>query len=184
MADPDQRESWAEQTVKMPPQGAGFRRGTARVNPRSAHPTEPFPEQLPAPTGWSPAEAPIPAGWSPAEPPRPPIGIRFAQLRRGSGWTGIGALFAFVCWGIWAISARGDLTTPAVTFVLTLLVAAGLFTLARLIGRLVWERQLGRVRRTARGAHLVTGLFLVGVGVAHLRQTEWIVSAWNWVFGQ
>jgi hypothetical protein len=27
----------------------------------------------------------------------------------------------------------------------------------------------------------VTGLFLAAVGVAFLRQTEWVVTAWNWV---
>ena len=66
---------------------------------------------------------------------------------------------------------------------LTLLVAVGLFALARLLGRLVLERQLGRVRRTARGAHLVTAFFLVGVGVAYLQQTQWVVYAWNWFTG-
>lgn len=168
----DQRESWAEQTLEVPPQREGFQRGRAPVNPRPVQRTEPF------------AAVPQPPGWPGAEPPRPPVGSQLQQLRRGSGWTNAGGLFAFVCWGIWAISARGDLTTPVVTFVLTLFVAVGLFALARLVGRLVWERQLGRVRRSARGAHLVTGLFLAGVGVAYLRQTEWIVSAWNWVTGQ
>lgn len=171
----DQRESWAEQTLEVPPQREGFQRGRAPVNPRPVHPTEPFPAVPPQSSG---------TGWPGAESPRPPMGSQLQQLRRGSGWTNTGALFAFVCWGIWAIAARGDLTTPVVTFVLTLFVAVGLFALARLVGRLVWERQLGRVRRSARGAHLVTGLFLAGVGLAYLRQTEWIVSAWNWVTGQ
>ena len=171
----DQRESWAEQTLEVPPQGDGFQRGRAPVNPRPVHRTEPFPTVPPEPTG---------SGWPAAGRPRPPMGIQLQQLRRGSGWTRTGALFAFVCWGIWAISARGHLATPIVTFVLTLLVAAGLFALARLVGKLVWERRFGRERRSARGAHLVTGLFLAGVGVAYLRQTEWIVSAWNWVTGQ
>jgi hypothetical protein len=67
--------------------------------------------------------------------------------------------------------------------VLTLCVAVGLFALTRTVGRLVLERQLGRVRRSARGAHLLTGLFLAGVGFAYLRQTEWVMDAWNWVRG-
>ncbi|MBM0237706.1 hypothetical protein JNW88_12000, partial [Micromonospora sp. ATA32] len=62
-------------------------------------------------------------------------------------------------------------------------VAVGLFALSRLLGRVIWERQLGRVRRSARGAHLVTAAFLVGVGLAYLQQTEWVVTAWNWVTG-
>jgi hypothetical protein len=102
------------------------------------------------------------------------------QLRRGGEWSFAGMLFAFVCWGIWAISSDGDLTTPVVVFVVSLLVAAGLFALSRLVGRLVLERQFGRVRRTARGSHVVAGIFLVGVGVAHLRQTEWVMTAFNW----
>jgi cytochrome c biogenesis protein CcdA len=65
----------------------------------------------------------------------------------------------------------------------SLLVAGGMFALARLVGRLVLERQFGRVRRTARGAHMVAGIFLVGVGVAHLRQTEWVMTAFNWTVG-
>jgi hypothetical protein len=166
----DQRESWAEQTLEVPPQRDGFQRGRAPVNPRPVHRTEPLPAAPPESAG--------------SGRPRPPRGSQLQQLRRGSGWTKTGALFAFVCWGIWAISARGHLATPVVTFALTLLVAGGLFALARLVGRLVWERQFGRARRSARGAHLVTGLFLTGVGVAYLRQTEWIVSAWNWVTGQ
>jgi len=116
------------------------------------------------------------SGWP--DRARPPGGH---NLRRGGGWTVMGGLFAFVCWGIWAISARGDLTSPVVTFVLSLSVAVGLFVLSRLVGRVVLERQLGRVRRSARGAHLVTGLFLAGVGVAYLRQTEWVMTAWGWL---
>jgi len=35
----------------------------------------------------------------------------------------------------------------------------------------------------ARGAHLVTAVFLTGLGIAYLQQTEWVVSAWNWISG-
>jgi hypothetical protein len=172
----DQTQPWAEQTVEVPPQRDGFQRGVASVGqPRAerAEPqTEPFPVAPHEPTG---------TGW-PGEPePRQPLAHQLRQLRRGSGWSTFGGIFAFVCWGIWAISARGDLTSPVLTFVLTTLVAIGLFALSRLLGRVIWERQFGRVRRSASGAHLVAGIFLVGVGVAYLRQTEWIVDAWNWV---
>ena len=51
---------------------------------------------------------------------------------RGAEWSAAGALFAFVCWGIWAISGGGDLAGPLLIFLLSLLVAAGLFALARL----------------------------------------------------
>ncbi|MEU3455729.1 hypothetical protein ABZ671_19320 [Micromonospora sp. NPDC006766] len=174
----DQTQPWAERTVEVPPQsGVGvptqrdaFRRGVAAVG----QPRTPRTERFPA------AE---PADWSGGATPRRPLSWHLAQLRRGGEWSAVGGLFAFVCWGIWAISGRGNLTTPLLTFGLSLLTAVGLFALARLLGRLVLERQLGRVRRSARGAHLVTALFLAGVGVAYLQQTEWVVAAWNWVTG-
>ncbi|SCL67407.1 hypothetical protein GA0070606_4545 [Micromonospora citrea] len=178
----DQTQPWAERTVEVPPQpGVGvppqrdaYRRGVASVGQPRTPRTEPFPvvEQEPTGTGWPGAQA-----------PRRPLSWHVAQLRRGGEWSAAGALFAFVCWGIWAISGGGDLAGPLLIFVLSLLVAAGLFALARLLGRLVLERQLGRVRRSARGAHLVTAVFLAGLGIAYLQQTEWVVSAWNWISG-
>ena len=180
----DQTQPWAERTVEVPPQDPwaqpskpAFQRGVAHVAPKPAGPrTEPFPvaPHEPTGTGWPGADGPE---------PRQPVGWHVRQLRRGGEWSVAGGLFAFVCWGLWAISSGGDLTTPVLVFVLTLLVAGGLFALARLLGRVVLERQLGRVRRTARGAHLVAGLFLVGVGLAYLRQTEWVMDAWGWVKG-
>ncbi|MBE1484504.1 hypothetical protein [Plantactinospora soyae] len=175
---PEQTQPWAERTVEMPPEGfrpEGFRRGVAPVGaPKPRTESMPVTPHEPTGTGWPAVEE---------EPHQLPPGYHWRQLRRGMHWSMIGGLFAFVCWGIWAISARGDLTSPVVTFVLTLFVAVGLFALARLVGRVIWERQLGRIRRTARGAHLVTAVFLVGVGVAYLRQTEWVVDLWNWVAG-
>ncbi|PWU59794.1 hypothetical protein DLE60_14605 [Micromonospora globispora] len=176
----DQTQPWAERTVEVPPQpGVGvptqrdaFRPGVASVGQRRTPRTEQFPTLDQDPVDWSGSSA-----------PRRPMSWHLAQLRRGGEWSAAGGLFAFVCWGIWAISGRGNLAAPLLTFVLSLLTAVGLFALARLLGRLIWERQLGRVRRTARGAHLVTALFLVGVGVAYLRQTEWVMTAWNWVTG-
>ncbi|MCI4062231.1 hypothetical protein MRQ36_06495 [Micromonospora sp. R77] len=175
----DQTQPWAERTVEVPPQpGVGvpaqrdaFRRGVATVGQSRRTPrTEQFP-------------AVDPNDWSADSAPRRPMSWHLAQLRRGGEWSAAGGLFAFVCWGVWAISGRGNLGAPLLTFVLSLLTAVGLFALARLIGRLVLERQLGRVRRSARGAHLVTALFLAGVGVAYLQQTEWVMTAWNWVTG-
>jgi hypothetical protein len=102
------------------------------------------------------------------------------QLYRGSEWTGIGALFAFVCWGIWAISGRGaDLSGPVLAFLLVLVIAVGIFALSRLLGRVVLERSLGRVRRSAWGSHLVTGLFLGAAGIAYLGRVDWVVDAWT-----
>ncbi|MEH0842758.1 hypothetical protein V6U81_10255 [Micromonospora sp. CPCC 205711] len=177
----DQTQPWAERTVEVPPQPGvevppqrdGFRRGVASVGQPRVPRTEPFPVVDADERTWSEPSA-----------PRRPMSWHLAQLRRGGEWSVAGALFAFVCWGIWAISGRGDLAAPLLTFVLSLLVAVGLFALSRLLGRVVLERQLGRVRRSARGAHLVTAVFLVGVGIAYLQQTEWVVEAWNFVTGR
>jgi hypothetical protein len=170
-----------EQTQPAPVQPADqspFIRGRAVVNPRpqpnGGH--QPHAEHEPTGVGWPGAPQP--------EQPRRPLSWHMRELRRGGEWSFAGLLFAFVCWGIWAISTDGDsLTTPIVVFILSVIVAGGLFALSRAVGRVVLEKQLGRVRRTARGAHMVAGLFLVGVGVAHLRQTGWVMDAYHWVAG-
>jgi hypothetical protein len=188
-----EQPQWSERTLDMPPQDPWadpptaptpqahpqapsdqpFSQGRAQVNP---HPrTQQFTAgHEPTGTGWPGAAAPaLPrSGWRPRE------------LRRGGEWSMAAALFAFVCWGIWAISSTGPLTTPMIIFAVSLVVAFGLFVLARLVGRVVIERQFGRVRHSARGAHLVAAIFLVGVGVAHLRQTEWVMTAYHWVANQ
>ncbi|MFF5290857.1 hypothetical protein [Paractinoplanes globisporus] len=153
------------------PAQAPFMQGRARVNPQ-AHQRQ-FAEHEPTGVGWPGAQAPARGmSWN------------WNELRRGSEWTTAAALFAFVCWGIWALSGGGSLATSVIVFIVTLLVAVGVFCLARVVGYLVLERGLGRVRRTARGSHLMTALFLAGVGIADLQQTEWVMTAWNWVSGQ
>jgi len=194
-----EQPQWSERTLDMPPQDPWADPPTAHAPPRPASgpPAQPGPP-APAPSPFSSGRAavnprprpqqfaadhePTGTGWPGADAPaeRRPLGWHLSQLRRGGEWSFAGLLFAFVCWGIWAISSDGRLTTPVVVFVVSLLVAAGLFALSRLVGRLVLERQFGRVRRTARGSHLVAAIFLVGVGVAHLRQTEWVMTAFNW----
>ncbi len=173
MSDP-----WGSPEVHHPdprpvaPPGA-FIRGVAQVGvprPRTDDTTPSIRE--PAPT----------RPWR--EEVRPPIRYRLRQLRIGGEWTSLGVLFAFVCWGIWAVSARGnDLSGPVLTFFLVLVIAAGLFTLLRILGRVVLVRSLGRIRRGARGAHLATALFLVASGIAFLGQTTWVVDAWSWLKG-
>ncbi|MFI5496891.1 DNA-directed RNA polymerase II [Actinoplanes sp. NPDC051859] len=160
----------AAATPPAPP-SSPFTSGRAAVNPR------PQPQQFVAehePTG---------TGWPGAAPPaqQQPLSWHLAQLRRGGEWSFAGLLFAFVCWGVWAMSSDGKLTTPIVVFLVSVAVAGGVFAMSRLVGRIVLERQFGRVRRTARGSHMVAGLFLVGVGIAHLGQTDWVVNAVDWV---
>lgn len=175
MADrtPPWAQPWSEPTVETAPGTAGgpaFHRGVAQVSPHRPPRTEQFPT----------AEE----HWVPPEESRVPFRAERRQLRRGGEWTSFGLLWAFICWGIWAVSVRGaDLAVPALAFVLVLLVAAGVFVLSRLVGRAILERALGRRRRSAWGAHLITGVFLFGAGVAYLGQTQWVVDAWSWVRG-
>jgi hypothetical protein len=115
---------------------------------------------------------------------RRPLRYQARQLRRGGEWTALGGLFAFVCWGIFVISVRGgNLAGPLLTFVLVILVAAGVFALCRLLGRVVLERSMGRIRRSAWFSHMVTGIFLAAAGLAYLRQTQWVVDAFDWLQG-
>lgn len=165
----EQHDPWAE-TVDMASEDNPFRRGRAPVG--AARPVQP---QAPTTTGW------------PVDPttniPRPVFAEELRMFRRGGGLSLIGALFAFVCWGLWAISDGGSLGAPLGIFVITALVALGLYALARVVGRVILEKQFGRVRKSARGAHLVMAVFLVAVGVAYLRQIDWVVDAWTWVAG-
>lgn len=159
---------------RAPEPSHSFSRGVAPVK-RAAPRTEPL----------AAAHEPTGTGWPGAQPPaqRRPVGWHLQQLRRGGEWTSAALLFLFVCWGIWAISSAGAVATEVLVLAVTLLVALGVFALSRLLGRLVLEKQLGRVRRTARGAHLMVAIFLVGVGLAHLHQVPWVMTAWTWVTG-
>jgi hypothetical protein len=188
-----EQPQWSERTLDMPPQDPWadqpttpeayqppgpppppppFSRGRAQVGPQPAQPR--YAEHEPTGTGWPGATA----------PQRPAMSWRWSELRRGGEWTSAAVLFAFVCWGIWALSSSGSLATPSIVFVVTLAVAIGVFCLARIVGHLVLVRWLGRTRRSARGSHLVTALFLAGVGIADLQQVPWVMDAVHWVMRQ
>jgi len=195
-----EQPQWSERTLDMPPQDPWADPPTAQVPPGvpAPGPSAQTPDGQPFSRGRAPVNPhprtqqfaadhePTGTGWPGAGPPqRRSMGWHMRELRRGGEWSFAAALFAFVCWGIWAISTDGeDLTTPVVVFVLSLIVAAGLFALSRVVGRVVLEKQFHRVRRSARGAHLVAAVFLAGVGVAHLRQTPWVMDAYRWVVEQ
>ncbi|WIM97623.1 DNA-directed RNA polymerase II [Actinoplanes oblitus] len=149
-----------------------FSRGRAVVTPREQRRDEFTAVHEPTGTGW-------PGAGMPRE--QHSLGWHLRQLRRGGEWSTAAVLFAFVCWGIWALSDGGSLATPVVVFIITLLVGVGVFFLARLVGRVVLERYLHRPRHTARGAHMVAGLYLAGVGITFLRQTAWVMDAVNWI---
>ncbi len=199
----DQTQPWGDRTAGLPPQDPWAVPPTTEIRPDPAEPAPTMrqPEQAasaspfqrgvahvhtgPRTEQFTSTHEPTGTGWPGAEAhaERQPLQWHARQLRKGLGWSLIGATFAFVCWGIWAVSSGGDLLSPLVVFLLILAVSAGVFALSRLIGRVVLERYLHRLRRSARGAHLVTGLFLLAVGVGYLRQTSWVVDAWNWVVG-
>ena len=109
---------------------------------------------------------------------------RIRRLKRGGAWSVVGAVFALICWVIWAADNRsqGVYVAPAV-FVGTLLVALGLFIVLRLLGRLVIENWMHRQRRGAVGAHIGVGVFLFAVGVTWLQQTTWVVKAFGFMKG-
>jgi serine/threonine protein kinase len=180
---------------------------TARVGVVSAPPAtriEPPPAGRPEPA--KPEGEPVPVrGRATVPPPRPtradtgvivdPVSAEPARpwmsstnedprtLKLGWEYSGIGAAFAFVCWGIWAASNRGNLVSPVIQFLVVLVVAGGVFALSRLVGRLVLVQRMGRVRRTARGAHTVAGVFMAIVGLAYLQQTPWVVELVTWFKG-
>jgi len=185
-----EQPQWSERTLDMPPQ-----------DPWAEEPTQPGPGAAPPPAPFSQGRArvapsgghehyvadhePTGVGWPGAAVPSSHRGFgetwRWSELRRGGEWTSAAILFAFVCWGVWALSGGGSLGTPTIVFMVTLAVAAGVFCLARTVGYVLLERQFGRVRRSARGSHLATALFLAGVGVADLQQTPWVMTAFHWV---
>lgn len=200
----EHKQPWGERTLEVTPQDPWAQPPPTPHAPASGPPAPPAPAGQPGPgsshafsrgvahvtpamprTEAFAAHEPTGTGWPDAEPqrPRPSLGQQVRLLRRGGEWSSAAVLFAFVCWGVWVISSDGEFLTPVLVFAVTLVVAAGLFALSRLVGRVVLERQFGRVRRTARGSHLVVAVFLVGVGLAHLRQVEWVMTAWGWITG-
>jgi hypothetical protein len=190
-----EQPQWSERTLDMPPQDPWADPPTAPRSPAQTGQPDTGPPNTSQPFSQGRAQVnphprtqqfaadhePTGTGWPGAEPPRPRHTLR--DLRRGGEWSTAALLFAFVCWGIWALSSGGDrdLSTPIIVFLLSVLVAGGLFTLSRWVGRIVLEKQFHRVRRSARGSHLVAAVFLVGVGLAHLQQTDWVMRAFHWV---
>jgi hypothetical protein len=191
-----EQPQWSERTLDMPPQDPWATPPTEQtpaVPPASGRAAPPPPAPNPFSAGraqvnphprtrqFAAEHEPTGTGWPDAAPPAPRRSMR--DLRRGGEWTSAAVLFAIVCWGIWAISSDGHLVTSVIILVLSLIVAGGLFALCRVVGRIVLEKQLHRVRRSARGSHLAATVFLIGVGVAFLRQTDWVMQAYHWVVG-
>jgi len=169
-----------DKTLVVPPAAAGA--AIARPTPNGAAargvatvPAAPEPEPTidaqPAPTTW----------WA-RRPDLRPAPDTAVVLRRGSQITGVGLVFAFVCWGIWSVaSGSAGMLDRFLIFVVVLLIGAGIFALSRLLGRLVWEKLMGRVRRNARGSHTITAAYLATAGLGFLGQTPWVVAFYNWL---
>lgn len=146
---------------QSPPGGGAYGRGVAAPSHERFADPETAPTSPPAPE-------------SPKLPWRGPGG-RLERLSGGGEFTVVGVLFAFVCWGIWAIdnSANG-FGDNLLVFILVIAVAAGVFTLARLTGYWLLERTLGKNRQTARMSHLASGAFLFVIGMQWLSSVSFI----------
>jgi hypothetical protein len=123
-----------------------------------------------------------------ARPPRTSRSVSWQRTSRASrrslsdgwGFTATGLIVAFSGWGVWAAALRGTGTSAMSGLIFMLVVAAGLFTLARFFGYLVIEQILRRSRLHARWAHFITGLFLTVAGVSYLVNTTWLADAGDW----
>jgi hypothetical protein len=197
-----EQPQWSERTLDMPPQDPWATPPTEQMPPAPPGPASRGSATPPGPVAHGPSANPFSAGraqvnphpqtrqftaeheptgtgWPGAQPPEPRRSLR--DLRRGGGSTTAAVVFAIICWGIWAIASQSHLMTSVIILVSSLVVAGGLFALCRMVGRIVLEKQFHRVRRSARVSHLVATLFLIGVGVAFLRQTGWVMDAYHWV---
>lgn len=150
---------------------------------RAAVPVPPAPH--PEPT----ADLPTVPPWGGRDAGAPRRGVSWQRTSRASlrsladgwGFTATGLIVAFSGWGVWAAALRGSGTSAWSGLVFMLVVAAGLFGLARFFGYLVVGRVLGRPRIHARWAHLLTGLFLAASGVSYLVNTTWLADAGDWL---
>jgi hypothetical protein len=144
--------------------------------------------QVPSQSEYRPGVAPIPPARPASHVPghvafsgarqRLSFRARLRNLRTGGGWTVVGLLVLLVGWSSWAYTAgMARLSQSAVVLGLIVGVAIGLFAVLRLAGGLVFERLMGRSRRSATFSHLVIGALLVLAGVSLLRQVPWVLAA-------
>jgi serine/threonine protein kinase len=166
------------QPASAPPRPLASSSAPAMVGRAQVVARSPEPSGYAAPEGGQP-DGPAVSG---ARVRRPRVNLR--TLRRGGGWTIAGASFAILCWFVWAAANRKSGAVLAPGFlVATAVVAAGLFVVLRLLGRLVIEGWMHKSRRGAHGAHLGTAAFLIAVGVTYLQETAWVMQAYRWVRG-
>ncbi|MFG3338881.1 serine/threonine protein kinase [Glycomyces sp. NPDC048151] len=105
---------------------------------------------------------------------RPPLLGPPGSLSKGFELSVIGGLFSLIMWLIWAIQQGMDtLRSQVFSYLFVLAVAVGLFFLIRVAGGILWGRWLHAKRKSARLAHLATGVFLFMVGMSYLDQLSW-----------
>ncbi|NUP31923.1 MAG: hypothetical protein HOU01_09415 [Streptomycetaceae bacterium] len=120
----------------------------------------------------------------PLKQPSVPLRQRVRMLKRGGRWSAIGAAVLVACWGLFALSAsNGDQVSAFVALLVIFVVGAFFFGLCRLVGLVVLERTMNRVRRSAWVSHAIIGLFWAACGVSYLSRITWIIDAWNWIRG-
>lgn len=105
---------------------------------------------------------------------RPPLLGPPGSLSKGFELSVIGGLFSLIMWLIWAIQQGMDtLRGQVFSYLFVLGVAVGVFFLIRIAGGILWGRWLHTKRKSARLAHLATGIFLFMVGMSYLDQLSW-----------
>lgn len=179
-----------EPTLPMPPAGprksaqqpgANYSPGKAavgRATPGSGEPTLTFDEDSMAYGG------PGVATRTSLKRPAVPLRQRVRMLRRGGRWSAIGAAVLIGCWGLFALSSlSGDLAPATLALLVILAVGAFVFGVSRLVGLVVLERSMGRVRRSAWASHAVAGLLWIAAGVTYLTRIGWVVEAFNFIRG-
>ncbi len=163
------------------PPGANYSPGKAAVGrsaPGGSEPTLTFDEETGTYSG------PGIATRTAMKQPSVPLRQRMRMLRRGGRWSAIGAGVLVSCWGLFVLSSlNGDLAPATLAVIVILVVGAFLFGLCRLVGLVVLERSMGRVRRSAWASHAVAGLFWIAAGVTYLTRIGWIVDAFNFIRG-
>lgn len=172
-----------EPTMPMQPGngGSGFSPGVAsvgRATPHAGEPTLSFEEEHTERGG------PGILTRGPIKQPAVPLRQRIRQLRRGGRWSLIGAGVLVGCWGLFALTADvGDQVGAGLALIVILAVGVFLFALCRLLGLVVLERTLHRVRRSAWVSHAIAGIFWAAAGVTYLSRIGWIAEAWAWLRG-
>lgn len=101
----------------------------------------------------------------------------------GGWWSTWGVFFAFCCWGTWAISHRGSVSSVILLGTFPVILAVGLlaFLVSRMIGRVLMDSWRTQPRKTAKLAHFITFVYFVLAGIGYLRMTTWIIDGLNWL---